>query len=161
MPIRSVLVVDDEASMRHVLTLLLEERGISARACASGEDALAELEARPYDAVVTDVRMPRMSGIELLRRAREFAPGGDLLYRAKGLARVGGDHVGDLVESGTRPVGGLVGSGELDFEPGFHGEIVDLRLDSLLQHLGSFVALAGERAGCGEVFVCGHGKFLA
>jgi two-component system response regulator AtoC len=75
MPIRSVLVVDDEASMRHVLTLLLEERGISARACASGEDALAELEARPYDAVVTDVRMPRMSGIELLRRAREFAPG--------------------------------------------------------------------------------------
>ncbi len=74
MPIRNVLVVDDEASMRHVLTLLLEERGISARACGSGEDALAELEARPYDAVVTDVRMPRMSGIELLRRARAVAP---------------------------------------------------------------------------------------
>ena len=75
MPIRNVLVVDDESSMRHVLTLLLEERGISARACATGEDALAELEARPYDAVITDVRMPRMSGIELLRRAREGAPG--------------------------------------------------------------------------------------
>src|SRR5690606_21683182 len=68
------LVVDDEESIRHVLLLLLQQRGYAVRAVASAEEALAELERNAYDAVITDVRMPRMDGIELVRRGRAAAP---------------------------------------------------------------------------------------
>ncbi|MGZ6098760.1 MAG: sigma-54-dependent transcriptional regulator [Myxococcaceae bacterium] len=70
MPIlRSVLVADDEASLRHVLSLVLQAQGYEVRAVSNGEEALAELETRDYDAVISDVRMPRMDGLTVLRRA--------------------------------------------------------------------------------------------
>ncbi|MEI7704554.1 MAG: sigma-54 dependent transcriptional regulator [Deltaproteobacteria bacterium] len=74
MPFRNVLVVDDEESMRHLLTVILAERGYEVRAVSNGEDALRELAARSYDLVLSDVRMPRMDGIALLRRALEADP---------------------------------------------------------------------------------------
>ncbi|TMB17385.1 MAG: response regulator, partial [Deltaproteobacteria bacterium] len=57
---RRVLIADDEESIRHVLTELLEERGYEVRAVTDGEEAMRELSARDYDALVTDVRMPKM-----------------------------------------------------------------------------------------------------
>ena len=74
MPLRSILIADDEESIRHVLTILLTDRGYEARAVANGADALRELVARDYDALVTDVRMPGMSGLELVPRALEISP---------------------------------------------------------------------------------------
>jgi len=71
---RSVLVVDDEPSMRHLLSVILADRGYEARAVASAEDALKELAAREYDLVLTDVRMPGMDGIALLREAQRLQP---------------------------------------------------------------------------------------
>jgi two-component system response regulator AtoC len=72
---QNVLVVDDEESMRHLLTVILAERGYEVRAVSNGEDALRELSARDYDLVLSDVRMPRMDGIALLRKALELHPG--------------------------------------------------------------------------------------
>jgi two-component system response regulator AtoC len=72
--LHTVLVVDDDASMRHVLSVILTDRGYEARAVASGEDALRELAAREYDLVLTDVRMPGMGGLELLRRIQAQDP---------------------------------------------------------------------------------------
>jgi len=69
-----VLVVDDDASMRHLLSVILADHGYEARAVASGEDALRELAARDYDLVLTDVRMPGMGGLELLRRIQAMDP---------------------------------------------------------------------------------------
>src|SRR5919106_1193978 len=46
---RSVLVADDEPSIRHVLTLVLADKGYEVRAVADGDEALRELAARPYD----------------------------------------------------------------------------------------------------------------
>ncbi len=74
MPLRSILIADDEESIRHVLTILLTDRGYEARAVADGEQALRELAARDYDALVTDVRMPGMSGLELVPRALGLVP---------------------------------------------------------------------------------------
>jgi two-component system, NtrC family, response regulator AtoC len=74
-PLRTVLVADDEPSIRHVLTLALSERGYDVRAVADGEEALKELAARPYDALVSDVRMPRVDGLELLTQALALVPG--------------------------------------------------------------------------------------
>ena len=74
MSLHNVLVVDDDASMRHLLSVILSDHGYEARAVSSGEDALRELAARDYDLVLTDVRMPGMGGLELLRRIQATDP---------------------------------------------------------------------------------------
>src|SRR5512137_3197356 len=61
--------------MRHLLTVILTDRGYDVRAVSNGEDALRELSARDYDLVLSDVRMPRMDGLSLLRKALELHPG--------------------------------------------------------------------------------------
>jgi two-component system response regulator AtoC len=72
---RSILIADDEPSIRHVLTLILSEQGYEVRAVTNGEEALAELANREYDVVISDVRMPRVDGQELLARALAQSPG--------------------------------------------------------------------------------------
>ena len=62
----SVLVVDDDVAVGKVLTVLLAQAGHEAAHVTSGEEALARLEARPFDAVITDLQMPTMSGLALL-----------------------------------------------------------------------------------------------
>jgi two-component system response regulator AtoC len=71
---RSVLIVDDEEAMRHLLSVLLRERGYEVRAVANGEDALRELASRDYDLVLSDLRMPRMDGMALLREVQAAHP---------------------------------------------------------------------------------------
>jgi two-component system response regulator AtoC len=72
--LRSVLIADDEESIRHVLTVLLSERGYEVRAVSDGQEALRELAAQDYDALVTDVRMPRLNGLDLVRAAQAQSP---------------------------------------------------------------------------------------
>ena len=74
MTLRSILIADDEEPIRHVLTVLLTEQGYEVRAVRDGEEALRELQARAYDALVTDVRMPKLDGIALVRRTLEVSP---------------------------------------------------------------------------------------
>jgi two-component system response regulator AtoC len=71
---RNVLIADDEESMRHLLSVFLRDHGYVARAVANGEEALKELAARDYDLVLSDVRMPRMDGIALLREVQLQRP---------------------------------------------------------------------------------------
>ena len=71
---RTVLVADDEPSIRHVLSLVLTDHGYDVRAVADGEEALRELSARPYDVVISDVRMPKVDGMTLLQKAIEKWP---------------------------------------------------------------------------------------
>jgi two-component system response regulator AtoC len=66
---RSVLIADDEPSIRHVLSLVLTDKGYEVRAVADGEEALRELASRPYDVVISDVRMPKVDGMTLLKAA--------------------------------------------------------------------------------------------
>jgi DNA-binding NtrC family response regulator len=62
----TVLVVDDDEPIAKVLCALLAKRGLDTVWAASGEDALAVLEARPVDVILSDVRMPGMDGVALL-----------------------------------------------------------------------------------------------
>jgi two-component system, NtrC family, response regulator AtoC len=71
---RAVLIADDEPSIRHVLTLVLAEHGYEVRAVADGEEAVKELQARAYDVVISDVRMPKLDGLGLLRQAMVLQP---------------------------------------------------------------------------------------
>jgi two-component system response regulator AtoC len=72
--LRSILIADDEEPIRHVLTVLLSEHGYFVRAVKDGEEAMRELSARDYDALVTDVRMPRVDGLQLVRAAQKESP---------------------------------------------------------------------------------------
>jgi two-component system response regulator AtoC len=71
---RSVLIVDDEEAMRHLLSVFLRDHGYRVRAVENGEDALKELAARDYDLVLSDVRMPRMDGMALLAEVQRRHP---------------------------------------------------------------------------------------
>ena len=68
------LVVDDERKMRRVLQILLERMGIESVAADSAEQALALVEREQVDLVLTDLRMPGASGIDLLTRVHEAEP---------------------------------------------------------------------------------------
>lgn len=73
-----ILIADDDPRMRELLTGLLEELGHEVLAVPDGEAALAAVAARPPDVVLSDVTMPRLSGLELCRRLKE-APATRLL----------------------------------------------------------------------------------
>jgi DNA-binding NtrC family response regulator len=60
------LVVDDDQAVAKVLAAALRQQGIAATLASSAEEALRLLDARPFDVVLSDVRMPGASGLELL-----------------------------------------------------------------------------------------------
>ncbi len=74
MSVPRILVVDDDPSLRRVTQVQLEQAGYMADTAADAEQALEALERAPYDLVLTDLRMPGISGVELLRRIREAYP---------------------------------------------------------------------------------------
>src|SRR6202789_3299340 len=63
---RRVLVVDDEENIRLVLKTLLKKHGFDVEVADSGEAALAQLDAFDPNVILTDVRMPKMGGMDLL-----------------------------------------------------------------------------------------------
>jgi CheY-like chemotaxis protein len=65
------LVVDDESSLRFAVRGILEHVGMDVVEAANGREALALLEASAFQLVVTDVQMPLMDGLELLRAIRQ------------------------------------------------------------------------------------------
>ena len=73
MSARSVLVVDDEANIRQLLTDYLHRDGFDVEQAVSGEQALDALARRMPDLVILDVRLPGIDGFETLRRIRKFS----------------------------------------------------------------------------------------
>lgn len=69
-----VLLVDDEEDFVDMLSLRLEASGVEASTVTSGEACLGFLEEAPVDAVVLDVKMPGMDGLETLRRVKSKWP---------------------------------------------------------------------------------------
>ncbi|HVF57470.1 MAG TPA: sigma-54 dependent transcriptional regulator [Pyrinomonadaceae bacterium] len=70
----NILIVDDEQGMRQLLSLVFGRAEHKVRAAENGTRALEMLRAEPADLIISDVKMPDMSGIELLRAVREFLP---------------------------------------------------------------------------------------
>ncbi len=67
----TILIVDDEQSMRDFLKILLRKEGYSVETGANADDALHRLQKDTYDLVISDIRMPGMSGLDLLARIKE------------------------------------------------------------------------------------------
>ena len=75
-PIRgcSVLVVDDDDTIRHILRRMLEGAGYEVREAPNGKVAIEELSRRPAHVMITDIFMPEQEGIETIRIARKTFP---------------------------------------------------------------------------------------
>jgi DNA-binding NtrC family response regulator len=72
-PIR-LLIVDDERRFVETLSKRLTARGIYVEGAHSGMDAVALVQARPFDVALLDVRMPGMDGLATLREIRKYQP---------------------------------------------------------------------------------------
>lgn len=68
------LFVEDNEYLRDIIGELLQEEGLSVTTCADAEEAEAEFFRAPYDLVITDVSLPRMSGTDLAKRVLGAAP---------------------------------------------------------------------------------------
>jgi DNA-binding NtrC family response regulator len=69
-----LLIVDDEPDLRWVLRGLFEDEGFEVDEAADGDEALQRVEQHAPDVVLSDMRMPRLPGLELLRQLRACAP---------------------------------------------------------------------------------------
>ena len=74
-----ILVVDDEPDLRLSLAQVLREAGHDVDVASDGESAIAMLAERPFHLVVSDVRLPKLDGLELLRRVRREFPATEVM----------------------------------------------------------------------------------
>jgi len=72
--VEKILIVDDERSMRDFLCKMLEKQKYEVKAVGSGADALVELARENTDLMITDIKMPDMSGIELMEQCKKSSP---------------------------------------------------------------------------------------
>ena len=73
-----LLVVDDNEMNRDMLTRRLLRRGFTVITAADGEEALETIAAHSFDVIILDITMPRVDGMEVLRRVRETTSATDL-----------------------------------------------------------------------------------
>jgi DNA-binding response OmpR family regulator len=73
-PAGRILIVDDEPALRQTLVRVLQQAGFEGTTAESGEQALAFLSAAEYDLVYLDLRMPGLSGLEVLKRIHGLYP---------------------------------------------------------------------------------------
>lgn len=72
--VQRILVVDDEQIIRESLSFILKKEGYSVEDAPNGRDALTRHEANPFDIIITDIEMPEMKGVELLKQIRQRTP---------------------------------------------------------------------------------------
>ncbi|MFH1685888.1 MAG: sigma-54 dependent transcriptional regulator [bacterium] len=70
-----VLLADDDSSVRRVLEFKLKQRGLEVATAKDGQEALEKLKEAPFDLLLSDIRMPKIDGIELLDQASRLRPG--------------------------------------------------------------------------------------
>ncbi|MFQ6064121.1 MAG: response regulator [Candidatus Bathyarchaeia archaeon] len=70
----SILVVDDDSSIRKTLAAILEEKGYDVEAVETGGKAIEKAKSRFYNLALLDIRLPDMDGVELLTEMKETKP---------------------------------------------------------------------------------------
>lgn len=74
-----IVVTEDDHVQREIISDILEQSGYTVCACADGNAALETIQDTPCDVLLTDMKMPTMDGLELLRRAKSMAPDLDVV----------------------------------------------------------------------------------
>lgn len=99
----TVLFVEDNDYLREVIGLLLEEENVELVACGSAEAAQAELAKRPFDVILTDVNLPRLSGTELAKQVLATRPNAWVVFSSGYVLDHGLSRLGPNVRSLTKP----------------------------------------------------------
>ena len=68
---KTVMIVDDSASMRQVVGFALKDAGFDVIAAVDGKDALGKLNGTKVEMIITDLNMPNVNGIELIKQVRK------------------------------------------------------------------------------------------
>lgn len=71
MSAKQMLIVDDSATMRNMIKAVVQEMGHQCHTAQDGEKAFKLCQAQQFDLIITDINMPNMDGIELIRLIRE------------------------------------------------------------------------------------------
>jgi DNA-binding NtrC family response regulator len=71
---KQILISDDEANLRRLLAAQLQQEGYEVHTVADGREAIAALKEHHFDALITDLRMPNVDGLQLLRHCQETHP---------------------------------------------------------------------------------------
>jgi DNA-binding NtrC family response regulator len=72
--VKRILLVDDDEHSRQSLKQILAEDGYDVTTCADGAEVLGVMEHSEFDVLITDLKMPKMNGIELLEKVKETKP---------------------------------------------------------------------------------------
>lgn len=70
----NILVVDDEKSMREILEILLKSEGYGVSVAENGEKAIEAVKKDIFDLIITDMKMPKVGGLELLKNVKQLTP---------------------------------------------------------------------------------------
>ena len=71
---RNLLIVDDEEIMRNFLGEVFSEEGYQLDFASDGDEAIEKIRQKNYRVIITDIRMPKVEGTEVLRVAKEVSP---------------------------------------------------------------------------------------
>ena len=75
-----ILVVEDEKHLNRIISEAVEDEGYSVDSCYNGLEALEDLECADYDVIILDIMMPKMNGLELVRRLRDRGDSTPVLF---------------------------------------------------------------------------------
>ena len=75
----SILVVDDEQSMRDFMEIMLTKDGYTVATASSGREAIDKTKSEKFDLIIADLMMPEMAGMELLSEIKKVNPGQDFI----------------------------------------------------------------------------------
>jgi len=67
-----ILVIDDEPGIRDILSAILTRQGVEVHTAQSGEEGLQKVQSHSYDIIVTDLKMPGLSGDEVLEQVKRI-----------------------------------------------------------------------------------------
>ena len=76
---RRLLIIDDEANMRHMLSTVLKKAGYQVETAADGAEGLEMIQQSPYDFILCDIKMPKMDGMEFLKLSRDRIGGATVI----------------------------------------------------------------------------------
>jgi CheY-like chemotaxis protein len=94
---KRILVVDDDEQVRLLLSLVLAQDGYSVHTASGGQEALGEMMKRRFDAILTDVEMPRMTGLDILSYCRTASPDVPVIL----MSAITGDPRNPVLEQGA------------------------------------------------------------
>jgi len=95
---QTILVVDDDPQLRMILTVFLEDAGYTVRLAADGQAALEAIAADRPDLVLSDVRMPRLDGLQLASHLRCLADPVPVILMSSGPAVQEGHAVRTIIK---------------------------------------------------------------